>query len=101
MELSVLDTLPFSIANHMLSIRSDSDNNELLLPTASNTFDSEKKSSDFIVASDISGFTYSLYDSGKGVCLTFSEHSISDFVMQPFQYGDLRPSGILFCQEKL
>lgn len=48
MELSVLDTLPFSIANHMLSIRSDSDNNELLLPTASNTFDSEKKSSVFI-----------------------------------------------------
>ena len=61
MELSVLDTLPFSIANHMLSIRSDSDNNELLLPTASNTFDSEKKSSVLSIASDISGFTYSLY----------------------------------------
>lgn len=61
LEHSVLDTLPYSIADHKLVIRSESANTELLLPVSKPSPAERNTSSVLSVSSDISGFTYSLY----------------------------------------
>lgn len=61
LEHSVLDTLPYSIADHKLVIRSESANTELLLPVSKPALAEGDTSSVLSVSSDISGFTYSLY----------------------------------------